>query len=104
MEILWTITGLFASFLIGWLFSSYHFQKKNKKTGRELFTLEKEKIQTFEKHVHEAYDKELRDKISLKQEVKKLYDLNQRISHEANNLTKALKKDSKIQGNWGELV
>lgn len=45
-----------------------------------------------------------RDKIGLKEKVRKLYDLNQRISHEANNLTKALKRDSKIQGNWGELI
>ncbi len=45
-----------------------------------------------------------RDKISLKEEVRKLYGHNQRISHEANNLTKVLKGDSKIQGNWGELI
>ena len=59
---------------------------------------------SFEKKVEETYDKELRDKISLREEVKKLYDLNTRISDEANNLTKALKGDVKKQGNWGEVV
>jgi DNA recombination protein RmuC len=40
----------------------------------------------------------------LKAELKKLYDLNNKISEEANNLTKALKGDVKKQGNWGEVV
>ncbi len=52
----------------------------------------------------EAYDKELRDKISLKEEVKKLTELNTRVSEEANNLAKALKGDVKKQGNWGEVI
>lgn len=64
----------------------------------------KEKIQQFEKKVEESYDKELRDKISLREEVKKLYELNSRISQEANNLTRALKGDTKTQGNWGEVI
>jgi DNA recombination protein RmuC len=46
----------------------------------------------------------LRDKISLREEVKKLYELNNRISAEANNLTRALKGDTKKQGDWGEVI
>jgi len=46
----------------------------------------------------------LRDKISLREEVRKLTELNTRVSEEANNLTKALKGDVKKQGNWGEIV
>jgi len=42
--------------------------------------------------------------VSLREEVKKLYELNTKISDDANNLTKALKGDSKKQGNWGEFV
>jgi DNA recombination protein RmuC len=63
-----------------------------------------EKIQTFEKKVEETYDKELRDRISLKEEVKKLTELNTKVSEEANNLTRALKGEVKKQGNWGEIV
>jgi len=84
--------------------NSMEFTQLNQKNIGELLNPLKEKIQTFEKQVAESYDKELRDKISLKEEVKKLYDLNQRISQEANSLTKALKGDTKQQGNWGELV
>lgn len=70
----------------------------------EILSPIKEKLISFEKKVEETYDKELRDKISLREEVKKLYDLNTKISDEANNLTKALKGDVKKQGNWGEVV
>src|SRR5690606_32975260 len=58
----------------------------------------------FEKKVNESYDKEMRDKISLREEVRKLYELNTRISEEATNLTRALKGDAKKQGNWGEVI
>jgi len=64
----------------------------------------KEKIALFEKKVEETYDKDLRDKISLKEEIKKLTELNTQVSDEANNLTKALKGEVKTQGNWGEVI
>ncbi len=64
----------------------------------------KERIVSFEKKVNDTYEKELRDKLSLENEVKRLYELNQRISVEAGNLTKALKGDVKKMGNWGELI
>jgi DNA recombination protein RmuC len=84
--------------------NSAKFSDLNKNTMSELLSPLKDKIQTFEKKVEEAYDKELRDKISLREEVKKLYELNNRISEEANNLTRALKGDTKKQGDWGEVI
>lgn len=70
----------------------------------ELIKPFKEKIQSFEKKVEETYEKELRDKLNLSSEVKRLFELNQKISTEANNLTRALKGDVKKMGNWGELI
>ncbi len=64
----------------------------------------KERITQFEKKVDDAYDKEVRDKLSLKAEVKRLFDLNHKISEEAGNLTRALKGDVKKLGNWGEVI
>ena len=84
--------------------NSAKFTDLNKNSMSELLNPLKDKILTFEKKVEEAYDKELRDKISLREEVKKLYDLNNRISEEANNLTRALKGDTKKQGDWGEVI
>lgn len=84
--------------------NSAKFTDLNKNSMSELLIPLKDKILTFEKKVEEAYDKELRDKISLREEVKKLYELNNRISEEANNLTRALKGDSRRQGDWGEFI
>ena len=84
--------------------NSAKFTDLNKNSMSELLNPLKDKILTFEKKVEEAYDKELRDKISLREEVKKLYELNNRISEEANNLTRALKGDTRKQGDWGEVI
>ncbi len=62
------------------------------------------KIKEFEKKVEETYEKEMQQRISLKEEVKKLAELNQAVSKEASNLAKALKGDTKTQGNWGEVI
>lgn len=83
---------------------SVEFTESNTKTLSEVLNPLKDRIVSFEKKVEETYDKELRDKISLREEVRKLTDMNARISEEANNLTRALKGDVKKQGNWGEVV
>lgn len=83
---------------------SDEFSAANHKNISEILNPLKEKIQSFEKKVDETYDKELRDKISLREEVRKLAELNTKVSEDANNLTKALKGDVKKQGNWGEVI
>ena len=83
---------------------SDEFSAANHKNISEILNPLKEKIQSFEKKVDDTYDKELRDKISLREEVRKLAELNVKVSEDANNLTKALKGDVKKQGNWGEVI
>lgn len=83
---------------------SEEFSSTNHKHLNEILNPLKERILLFEKKVDEAYDKELRDKITLKEEVRRLVELNTRVSEEANNLAKALKGDVKKQGNWGEII
>lgn len=80
------------------------FSEVNHKKIQELILPLKEKIQLFEKKVDDTYEKGLKDQTDLKAELKKLHELNNRISDEANNLTRALKGDVKKQGNWGEIV
>jgi len=80
------------------------FSVANQKSITELLSPLKEKIQVFEKKVEDTYEKGLKDQTDLKAELKKLHDLNLKISDEANNLTKALKGDVKKQGNWGEMI
>jgi DNA recombination protein RmuC len=76
----------------------------NQKNIGDILNPLKEKIQNFEKKVEDTYQKGIKDQTDLKAELKKLYDLNSKISEEANNLTRALKSDSKKQGNWGEVI
>ena len=70
----------------------------------EILSPLKEKIQHFEKKVEDTYQQGLKDQTDLKAELKKLQELNHRISDEAHNLTRALKGDVKKQGNWGEVI
>ncbi len=80
------------------------FTAANQKNISDILNPLKEKLSTFEKQVDETYKNTLRDQTDLKAELKKLQDLNINISEEARNLTKALKGDTKKQGNWGEIV
>ncbi|MFV0379130.1 MAG: DNA recombination protein RmuC [Mangrovibacterium sp.] len=84
--------------------NSQEFTMVNQKNISEILNPLREKIQLFEKKVEDTYEKGLKDQTDLKAELKKLHDLNMRISDEANNLTKALKGDVKKQGNWGEVI
>ncbi|MCH2176534.1 MAG: DNA recombination protein RmuC [Lentisphaeria bacterium] len=83
---------------------SEKFTEVNKQKLDALITPFKEQIKDFAKKVDETYDKESKERVSLKEQIKQLQSLNQQMSEDAVNLTKALKGDSKTQGNWGELI
>jgi DNA recombination protein RmuC len=63
-----------------------------------------ERIQEFEKQVVQTNKESLERNVALRTEVKKLSELNTQITKEAVNLTKAIKGDTKTQGNWGEFI
>ena len=64
----------------------------------------REQIGDFRKRVEEVYRSDTQERASLLKEMQNLQSASARINTEAENLTKALKGDNKIQGNWGELV
>lgn len=64
----------------------------------------KDRIKDFEDKVDKAYKTEAAERNTLKGEIKNLIELNKQLDEEAKNLTKALKGDSKKQGNWGEMI
>ncbi len=64
----------------------------------------RDQLCSFREKVEKTYDLEMRDRISLTQEIRSLKNLNERIGQDALNLTKALRGRNKIQGNWGEMV
>jgi len=80
------------------------FTEQNKTNLDQILKPLSDKIKDFEKKVEETYDKEAQQRFSLKEEVKRLTELNQIVSKEAANLTRALKGESKVQGNWGEII
>lgn len=63
-----------------------------------------ENIDSFRKKIEDVYLNESRERFSLGQELKNLKEMNDRLSNEANNLTLALRGNSKVQGDWGELI
>lgn len=62
------------------------------------------RIDEFKKKVEDTYSEENKERATLKEQIRQMAELNQKMSIEAQNLTKALKGDSKTQGNWGEVI
>jgi DNA recombination protein RmuC len=83
---------------------SSKFTKQNKENLDQILNPLQDKIKSFEKRVEESHKESIDRHAMLRQQIIDLKGLNEKISSEAINLTKALKGDSKTQGNWGELV
>ncbi|NDW10815.1 DNA recombination protein RmuC [Dysgonomonas sp. 520] len=80
------------------------FTDVNKNNMEAILKPLNEKLSEFKTKVEETYDKESKQRFSLEERIKELVALNNQISEDANNLTKALKGNNKIQGNWGEMI
>ena len=78
-------------------------QDLNERTEATLKPL-REDLQRFGRQVTETYQEESRERFSLKNEIKNLVERSQAISEETTNLTRALRGDSKVQGDWGEMI
>lgn len=83
---------------------SEKFTLQNKENIKNILNPLQEKIQHFEKRVEETNKEDINRTADLRQQILGLKDLNEQMSKETLNLTKALKGDTKMQGNWGELV
>lgn len=80
------------------------FTEQNQQNLKNILNPLQEKITDFEKKVENTHKESIDYHAALRQQIIGLKDLNLQMSKETVNLTKALKGDSKIQGNWGELV
>jgi len=83
---------------------SQKFTEQNRTNLDIILNPLKERIKEFEQKIDTSYKAEAAERNSLKGEIKSLVELNKQISEEANNLAKALKGDTKKQGNWGEVI
>jgi len=83
---------------------SSKFTEQNKVNIKQILSPLQEKIQLFERKVEDTNKESISRHTILNTQINNLKDLNLQMSKEALNLTKALKGDSKTQGNWGELI
>ena len=83
---------------------SLKFTEQNKENMKTILSPLQEKIHLFEKKVEDTHKESIDYHAALRQQILGLRDMNEQMSRETINLTRALKGDSKMQGNWGELV
>ena len=83
---------------------SSKFTEQNKENMKNILSPLQDKIQLFEKKVEDTHKESINHHATLRQQIINLSELNAQMSKETLNLTKALKGDSKMQGNWGELI
>ncbi|MCL4168192.1 UNVERIFIED_CONTAM: hypothetical protein GTU68_048442, partial [Idotea baltica] len=83
---------------------SSKFTEQNKENLKSILTPLNDKIKLFEDKVDKTHKESIDYHAALREQINGLKDLNLQMSKEAINLTKALKGDSKTQGNWGELI
>ncbi|MDC7224615.1 MAG: DNA recombination protein RmuC [Spirochaetales bacterium] len=63
-----------------------------------------QRIETFQRQVEKSYTRNVEDSSRLRTQIEQLTRLNQQVGEEAQNLTRALKGESQIQGAWGEMI
>jgi DNA recombination protein RmuC len=80
------------------------FTEQNKENLKNILSPLQDKIQLFEKKVEDTHKESIDYHAALRQQILGLKEMNEQMSKETLNLTKALKGDSKMQGNWGELI
>ncbi|MBN2461722.1 MAG: DNA recombination protein RmuC [Candidatus Cloacimonetes bacterium] len=83
---------------------AHKFTEKNRANIDEILNPLKEKIKEFEFKVEDTHKKNLVSNAALIEQIRNLEKLNRQISDDAENLTRALKGDIKIHGNWGEVI
>jgi len=83
---------------------STKFTEQNRENMKNILSPLQEKIHLFEKKVEDTHKESIDYHAALRQQILGLREMNETMSRETLNLTRALKGDTKMQGNWGELV
>lgn len=83
---------------------SAQFKQTNRESLEILLKPFRDNLENFRLRVEQVYDQEAQQRFSLKEQIKALNETNMRMSTEATNLTNALKGNSKVQGDWGEMI
>jgi len=84
--------------------NSKQFSQQNSEKLTEMITPIREQFEAFKKQINDVYIRETQERSMLQSEIKQIKEINLQMSKEANNLTNALKGESKTQGIWGEMI
>ncbi len=80
------------------------FKKESSEGIAQLLNPLRERLQEFQKKVDDSFGAQVKEQISLKKEIEHIVSVNKEMSLQTENLTKALKGDAKMQGDWGEYI
>jgi DNA recombination protein RmuC len=80
------------------------FKKESHEGLTQLLNPLRERLQEFQKKVDDSFGAQVKEQISLKEEIKHIVSVNEKMTLQTESLTKALKGDVKAQGNWGEVI
>lgn len=83
---------------------SRRFKQENQESIDVILKPFKDNIREFRERVESIYSRQTEQSGELKSELKRLMELNAQITTETTNLTNALKGNSKVQGDWGEVI
>ncbi len=83
---------------------THRFSEHNQQQLGQLLNPLRERLGEFQKKVEDSYGQEARERHALREELKRLAEMNSKLGHEAENLTRALKGERKTQGVWGEMI
>lgn len=84
--------------------SSDRLRQQSEQQLKDILTPLRENIDSFRKKVEDTYSNEARERFSLQQSLRDMMELNRSIGREAKELAEALRGNSKVQGDWGEMV
>ncbi|ENP0423741.1 DNA recombination protein RmuC [Edwardsiella piscicida] len=84
--------------------SGRRVEEQNRQSLDALLTPLREQLDGFRRQINDSFGQEARERHTLTHEIRSLQQMNAQMAREALNLTRALKGDNKMQGNWGEVV
>lgn len=79
-------------------------QETNKTQMESILTPLEKQLRDLKDRANEIHEKNISDRAAMAKELEQLRKMNENISKEANDLTHALKGETKAQGNWGEML
>lgn len=80
------------------------FKKQSQESLNELLNPLRDRLSEFHKKVEDSFGQQAKEQFSLKEQIKNIVEVHERMTVQTESLTNALKGDSKTQGDWGEVI